>query len=161
MRKISYRQEIKADEFESLVESVIDELRRYSKMTEDEALSTIIDVLAFKYWQENESLELNNSLDSFDSEYVRLYWNRFCNSKIGESVGCVGLDHRDEAVVAACMGIFSEYVTRRNFDATNVGVIYWLLERHKYVVRDEKIGAKAAALIKVYRRDKNTDGSYM
>ena len=154
MRRTIHINDINADEFELRVESVIHELQRRGKMTEDEALSNIIDVLAFKYWQENKSSEVCSSIDSFDGDYVRIHWNQFCNSIIGKSIGCLGLDHHDEDVVAACMGIFTEYVTHRNFDSTNVAVIEKLLERHKHVFSNEKLCAKVNALMEVYRRNK-------
>lgn len=154
MRRTIHINDIKADEFESRVESVIHELQQSGKMTEDEALSSIIDVLAFKYWQENKSSEVCSSVDSFDGDYVRIHWNQFCSSSIGKSIGCLGLDHHDEDIVAACMGIFTEYVTHRNFDSTNVDVIDKLLERHKHVLSNEKLFVKINALMEVYRRNK-------
>lgn len=153
MRKIEYASEIKCDAFEQLIESVMSELQN-EEMTEFESLNTVVVVLAFKYWQENKSPELNSSIESFDAEYVRLHWQQFCDSEIGKSIGLLKYDEYDEDVIAACLGIMAEYITRHNFDSFNADVIKrWFMSHYNAIV-DGGLDKKVKALIKVYRRGK-------
>ena len=153
MRKIEYRSEIKVDVFEQLIESLKRELQM-GGMTEPESLNMVVVVLAFKYWQENKSNELNSSVESFDAEYVRLHWQEFCGSETGKSTGVLKYDEYDEVLVAACLGIIAEYITRHNFDLVNADVINrWLMSHYNTIV-DCGLDKKVKALIKVYRRGK-------
>ena len=153
MRKIEYTSEINDDAFSDLIEFVKSELQ-VGEITELESLNLVVVVLAFKYWQENASLELNTSVESFDAEYVRFHWRQFCDSEIGKSIGLLKYEEYDEGVIAACLGVIAEYITRHNFDSVNADVIKRWFKNHYNAIVDCGLEMKVKALVKVYRRGK-------
>ena len=154
MHKITHGNEIDDPEFESRIDAAVQILRSKCRLSERDAVFTLVHALAFKYWQENVSLELNSAVESFDSDYVQLHWNQFCNSEIGKSIGLLKYDEYDEGVIAACLGIVAEYITRHNFDSVNADVIERWFKSHYNAIVDGGLDKKVKALIKVYRRGK-------
>lgn len=98
MKKIEDRNEIKEDEFLSLIEQINQALQWDGKATEIGVVDAIVDILAFKYWQENVSAEANASLESPDYSYVQRNWNLSCEFQIGEDIGCCEPDRRVEGL---------------------------------------------------------------
>lgn len=161
MKKIEHQSEIKRDEFLSLIDQITQEFQKEIKATEVEVVDAIIDILAFKYWQENLSVEVNASLESSDYSYVQQHWNLFCKSSIGKVLGYSESYSRGKMLcqnqserIAIYVGRLSRYVTHRNFDFSNAQVIENWLMSHWNAVINGGLDKKARALIKVYRRGK-------
>lgn len=161
MKRIEYLSEAKEDEFLFLIEQITQKLQQDMRATEAVVVDTIIDILAFKYWQENRSLEVNEVLECSDYDYVQLHWKMFCESAIGKSLGYPEFYRLNEVLstnlskqIATSLEQLSEYVTHRHYDFINAEVIERWLERHQDAVINGGLDQKAVALVKVYSRGK-------
>ena len=83
-----------------------------------DAKQKLAEVLAFKFWHENDSSHVNAGIGTGDKDYIRIHWRCFRRS-VNKLLSNEGMDfilsnERDYAICAEALGNLSEWISYKH-----------------------------------------------